>query len=77
MKPNTVGRVTGGQGRPVAAHDMCHGIPAGLMIDTSEGARQVETLTAGDRIVTRNGGMTTLLGISAVTQLTRGVRAGQ
>lgn len=74
MKPKTVGRETGGLLRPDYAQEMCHGIPVGLQINTSDGALPVEFLSAGDRIVTRNGGMTQLLGIAATTKATRGVK---
>ncbi|MEM6310762.1 MAG: Hint domain-containing protein [Pseudomonadota bacterium] len=74
MKPKTVGRVKTGQNRPEHAQDSCYGIAVGTPIMTSDGSLPVEFLTAGDRIVTRNGGMTKLEGIDAVTRLTHAVR---
>ena len=73
MKPKTVGRDAGGAFRPIDAHSLCHGLPVGLNINTRDGVLPVEHLSAGDHIVTRNGGMTELLGIHATTQSTRGV----
>jgi len=74
MKPKTVGRVLGEQKSPSNAHQLCHGMPVGLPIMTADGALPVEYLSAGDRIVTRNGGMTELLAIHATTHATRGVK---
>jgi len=45
------------------------GFPAGTPIETCDGDRPVESLTPGDKIVTRNGGSTPVLGIHAVTRV--------
>ncbi|THH38283.1 hypothetical protein E4Z66_01545 [Aliishimia ponticola] len=74
MKPKTVGRVTGGQNRPESAQNLCHGLPVGLQVTTADGILPAEFLTPGDRIVTRNGGMTRLDAIEAVTRATRAVK---
>ena len=74
MKPKTVGRVMTGQKRSEHAQDSCHGIAVGTPIMTADGTLPVEFLTAGDRIVTRNGGMVELESIDAVTRLTHAVR---
>lgn len=74
MKPKTVGRVAGGQYVPENAQDLCHGFPVGLPIMTAEGEVPVEHLGPGSRIVTRNGGITTLEAINATTQATRAIR---
>ena len=71
MKPNTVGRVSGGLKPPIHAQHLCHGLPVGTPILTADGCLPVEFLSPGDRIVTRNGGMTTLDSIHAVTRPTR------
>ena len=74
MKPITVGRVTGGQYRPDHAQELCHGFPVGLPIMTVDGERPVECLSAGDMVVTRNGGLTRLEAIHASTHTTRAIR---
>lgn len=74
MKPKTVGRVTGGQYRPENAQNLCHGFPVGLPIATADGERPVETLSDGDMIVTRNGGLTRVEAIHAITETTRAIR---
>ncbi len=74
MKPKTVRRVTAGQTFPSHAQNLCHGFPVGTSILTADGDLPVEYLTAGDRIVTRNGGMTPLLSITASTHSTRAVK---
>lgn len=74
MKPKTVGRVTVGQTIPPRAQNLCHGFPVGCPILTADGVLPVEYLSAGDRIVTRNGGMTQLTAITASTHTTRAVK---
>ena len=74
MKPKTVGRVAGGQHRPENAQELCHGFPVGLPVMTADGERPVECLSAGDFIVTRNGGLTRLEAVQAVTRTTRVIR---
>jgi hypothetical protein len=74
MKPKTVGRVTDGLYRPDSAQNLCHGFPVGLPITTASGDRPVETLSNGDLIVTRNGGLTRLEDIQVVTHVARAIR---
>lgn len=74
MKPKTVGRVTDGHYSPLNAQELCHGFPVGTPILTATGELPVEFLSAGDRIVTRNGGMTELLAINATTHATQAVK---
>ncbi len=71
MKPKTVGRVSGGLKPPIYAQHLCHGLPVGTPIMTADGLLPVEFLSPGDRIITRNGGMTPLDAIQAVTRPTR------
>lgn len=77
MKPQTVGRVLQGLQGPQNAQSLCHGLPVGLSILTADGALPVEYLSAGDRVVTRNGGMTKLVSITASTHSTRAVKIPQ
>ncbi len=74
MKPNTVGRVFDESKGSKNAQNLCHGLPVGLPIMTADGELPVEFLSAGDRIVTRNGGMVELGAIHATTQATRAVK---
>lgn len=74
MKPKTVGRVQSGHHSPVRAQHLCHGFPVATPIMTADGEMPVEYLSPGDRIVTRNGGMTKLISIQAVTRRTHTVR---
>ena len=74
MEPKTVGRVTYGLQRPDHAHALCYGLPVGCPVLTADGEIPVEFLTAGDRIVTRNGGMSELVAIRATTVATRAVK---
>ncbi|MFD2738827.1 Hint domain-containing protein [Sulfitobacter aestuarii] len=71
MKPNTVGRVGGqdphtGQFRPYASLDT--GLVQGSMLLTLEGEIPVEYLSPGDRLITRDCGM------SRVTHIQRSTR---
>ena len=77
MKPKTVGRVTDGLQGPEHAHLLCYGLPVGCPVLTGDGSLPVEFLSAGDRIITRNGGMTELLAITAITQSTRAIKITQ
>lgn len=74
MKPKTVGRVFEESDDSQNAHQMCHGFPAGTKIMTADGILPVEYLSAGDRVVTRNGGLMPLLGIHSIPHATRGIK---
>lgn len=60
MKPNTVGRETGGRMPPLRI-DIAHvGLVSGTLILTADGEIPVEYLSAGDRVITRNAGLVPL-----------------
>ncbi|GGX48205.1 hypothetical protein GCM10007385_15040 [Tateyamaria omphalii] len=60
MKPNTVGRETGGQMPPLRIDIEHVGLVSGTLILTADGEIPVEYLSAGDRIITRNAGLVPL-----------------
>ena len=61
MKPKTVRRVKSEQDSQTRACPMLAGIVAGSIIFTAEGEIPVEYLSPGDKVVTRDSGMVTLL----------------
>ena len=61
MKPKTVWRVKSEQDSQTRAYLLHAGIVAGSIIFTAEGEIHVEYLSPGDKVVTRDSGMVTLL----------------
>ena len=61
MKPKTVWRVKSEQDSQTRAYPLHAGIVAGSIIFTAEGEIPVEYLSPGDKVVTRDSGMVTLL----------------
>jgi hypothetical protein len=61
MKPKTVRRVKSDEKSQTRAYPMHAGIVAGSIIFTSDGEIPVEYLSVGDKIVTRDSGMVTLV----------------
>lgn len=61
MKPKTVRRVKSEQESQTRAYSMHAGIVAGSIIFTADGEIPVEYLSPGDRIITRDAGMVTLV----------------
>ncbi len=74
MKPKTVGRVSDEQVSSPNAQSLCCGLPVGTPILTSQGTMAVEFLSAGDNIITRNGGAQPLVDVHATTHATRGIK---
>ncbi|MEO0380595.1 MAG: Hint domain-containing protein [Pseudomonadota bacterium] len=65
MKPNTVGRELSGQ-KPPLRTEICHvGLVSGTILLTSDGEIPVEYLSVGDKIVTRNAGLVSLVAIKS------------
>ncbi|MEL6452757.1 MAG: Hint domain-containing protein [Pseudomonadota bacterium] len=60
MKPNTVGRETGGRMPPLRTQIAHTGLVAGTLVLTADGEMPIEYLTPGDRIITRNAGLVPL-----------------
>jgi len=61
MKPKTVWRAKSEQDSQTRAYPLHAGIVAGSIIFTAEGEIPVEYLSPGDKVVTRDSGMVTLL----------------
>jgi hypothetical protein len=61
MKPKTVRRVKSEQDSQTRAYSMHAGIVAGSTIFTAQGEIPVEYLSPGDKVVTRDSGMVTLV----------------
>ncbi|MFK7876459.1 MAG: Hint domain-containing protein [Paracoccaceae bacterium] len=73
MKPKTVGRVTEGQHNLLHAHELCHGIPVGLMISSLDTHIAVEHIQPGDYVTTRNGGQTRVETVEKINVFSPGV----
>lgn len=77
MKPNTVGRVGGSipQTGPLTSETtQARGLTSGTIMLTLDGELPVEFLTAGDRVVTRDTGVSVVKSIRAVVVTCAAVR---
>ena len=74
MEPQMVRRAAFGHQDPQSAHDAAHGFPVGTHILTDTGPVAVETLTAGDLVLTRNGGAQPILSVDTVTRRARAIK---
>ncbi len=66
MEPKTVRRALGADShaRHIAPEDACNALPAGMVVLTLDGALPVEFLNEGDRVISRNSGVATLVRIN-------------
>ncbi len=66
MEPKTVRRALGAEShaRHIAPEDARNALPAGMVVLTLDGALPVEFLNEGDRVISRNSGVATLVRVT-------------